>query len=287
MINCLFVSDLHGSLHRYRCLFQTIAEERPQAVFLGGDLMPSGIAELAGDSTDHQDFVGEYLAPEFAKLREQLGDAYPRVFLILGNDDVRSEEQAFRDVAERGLWEYMHNRRKTWGDYQVYGYAYVPPTPFLLKDWERYDVSRYVDPGCVSPEEGIRSFPVVEHEKKYSTIQEDLAGLVKGRNLHQAVFLFHTPPYQTKLDRAPLDGKMIDHVPLDVHVGSIALRRFIEQHQPLVTLHGHIHESARLTGSWKDRLGRTHAFTAAHDGPELALIRFNLETLADATRELL
>jgi len=30
----------------------------------------------------------------------------------------------------------------------------VPPTPFLLKDWEKYDVSAYVDPGCVSPEEG-------------------------------------------------------------------------------------------------------------------------------------
>jgi Icc-related predicted phosphoesterase len=74
---------------------------------------------------------------------------------------------------------------------------------------------------------------------------------------------------------------------LDVHVGSIAIRRFIEERQPLVTLHGHIHESARLTGQWRDRIGRTHIFNAAHDGPELALVAFDLKYPDDAKRELL
>ena len=55
---------------------------------------------------------------------------------------------------------------------------------------------------------------------------------------------------------------------------------------PLVTLHGHVHESARLTGTWRCRIGRTHAFTAAHDGPELALVRFDPGDLEAATREL-
>ena len=76
-------------------------------------------------------------------------------------------------------------------------------------------------------------------------------------------------------------------MPLDVHVGSIAIRRFIEDRQPLVTLHGHVHESARLTGSWRDTIGRTHLFSAAHDGPELALVRFDLGDIASATRELI
>ena len=80
---------------------------------------------------------------------------------------------------------------------------------------------------------------------------------------------------------------MVDHVPLDVHVGSIAVRRFIEQRQPWITLHGHVHESARLTGSWREQLGRMHAFSAAHDEPELAVIRFDVENPATATRELL
>jgi len=52
-------------------------------------------------------------------------------------------------------------------------------------------------------------------------------------------------------------------------------------------LHGHIHESARLTGFWKDRIGRTHMFSAAHDGPELALVRFSLENPESATRQLI
>ena len=79
----------------------------------------------------------------------------------------------------------------------------------------------------------------------------------------------------------------MDHVPLDVHVGSIAIRRFIEARQPRLTLHGHVHESARLTGSWQDRIGRTVCLSAAHDGPELALVRFDLDRPEEATRELL
>ncbi|HUU04736.1 MAG TPA: hypothetical protein VMZ49_02545, partial [Patescibacteria group bacterium] len=74
------------------------------------------------------------------------------------------------------------------------------------------------------------------------------------------------------LDRAALDGRQVDSVPLDVHVGSIAIRRFIETRQPLVTLHGYVHESARLTGSWQEKIGRTFCFSAAHDGPELAVV---------------
>ena len=81
---------------------------------------------------------------------------------------------------------------------------------------------------------------------------------------------------------------MVDHVPLDVHVGSIAVRRFIEARQPLVTLHGHVHESARLTGAWRDA-DRAHALPLARrtTGPELALVRFDPDDPGDAaTREL-
>jgi Icc-related predicted phosphoesterase len=128
--------------------------------------------------------------------------------------------------------------------------------------------------------------PRPAEEIRYSTIQQDLDALAGDRDLEAAVILCHSPPYETNLDRAANDGKMVDHVPLDLHVGSIALRRFIEQRQPLVTLHGHIHESARLTGSWRDRIGRTHLFGAAHDGEDLALVRFDLEDPHKATREL-
>jgi Icc-related predicted phosphoesterase len=284
---CFFVSDLHGHRERYRKLFAAIASDRPEAVFLGGDLLPHPMASLASPGPVRHDFIRDEVVTGFESLRERLGDRCPRVFLILGNDDARIEEAEILEAAARGTFEYAHGRRIPWGDLEVFGYAFVPPTPFRLKDWERYDVSRYVDPGCSSPEDGWRTVGASESDVRLGTIREDLERLAADADPSRTVLLLHTPPYRTLLDRAALDGKSVDHVPLDVHVGSIAVRRFIESRQPLLTLHGHVHESARLTGAWRDRIGRTHAFSAAHDGPELALIRFDPAKLDAATRELL
>jgi Icc-related predicted phosphoesterase len=280
-----FTSDLHGRTGRYGALFRAIEQEHPDAVLLGGDLLPHMHAAMA-PGPSHGDFVDDFLAAGFERLRKTLGDRYPDVLLILGNDDPRFEEAAFTSVAATGLWRYIHDRKVLSGGTPVYGYANVPPTPFLLKDWERYDVSRFVDPGSVSPEEGRRSVPVDPRRVRYGTIQEDLAELAGDDDLGRAVFLFHSPPYRTHLDRAALDGRMVDHVPLDVHVGSIAIRRFIEERQPAVTLHGHIHESASITGEWKDSIGRTLLFGGSHNGPELPLVRFDPEDPGSATREL-
>jgi Icc-related predicted phosphoesterase len=284
---CFFVSDLHGSTDRYHKLFQATTKERPDAVFVGGDILPSAGLTMTSLNSRYLDFVDEYLIKKTLQLRKELGDDFPRIFLILGNDDGRSAEPSIIDAAAKGLWEYVHNKKALFKQYPVFGYSYIPPSPFLLKDWEKYDISRYVDPGSVSPKEGMRSFPVPDHSLKYSTIKKDLDRLTRNENLKKAIFLFHAPPYKTKLDHAALEGKMIDHVPLDVHVGSIAIQRFIKTRQPLLTLHGHVHESSRLSFSWKDRIGKTYIFTAAHDGPELALIRFEPENLEGAERELI
>lgn len=284
---CFFVSDLHGSEDRYRKLFHAIEKEKPSAVFMGGDLFPSGLGAIARVRETHDDFFKSVVASGFSRLCETMGAAYPSVFLILGNDDGRIEEQRVEALGNCALWSHMHGRCVRWEAYAVYGYAYVPPTPFMLKDWERYDVSAYLDPLCIAPEDGWHSTPVLKTALKHETIQNDLQTLVEATDLSRAILLFHTPPYNTNLDRAALDGKKVDHVDLDVHVGSIAVRRFIEAKQPLLTLHGHVHESARITGAWKERIGRTYAFSAAHDGRELALVRFDLEDLDRATRELL
>ena len=285
-MNCFFVSDLHGHPDRYEKLLEAILAERPDVVFIGGDILP-GLSMVRALDFGHQDFIQGFIIPKFAKLKEILGENYPRTFVILGNDDGRFIEQSVLDAAVSGYWQYVHNRRVRLDPFSVYGYNYVPPTPFQLKDWERYDVSRYVDPGSVSPEDGSHSFPVSQEETKYSTIQKDLEKLIKKDDLSKATFLFHSPPHRTMIDRAALDGKKIDHIPLDVHVGSIAIRRFIKARQPLVTLHGHVHESTRITGSWKDRIGKTWMFNASHDGPELSLIRFDLYCPEKATRDLL
>jgi uncharacterized protein len=287
MIPCIFVSDLHGRLSRYQKLFNAIRDEKPTAVFLGGDLLPSGLASILSNATYIEDFIHGYIEIELEKIREELGTAYPRIFMILGNDDPRIVEDDLEAGESKGLWEYIHNRSTKLGDHLVYGYACVPPTPFMLKDWERYDVSQYVDPGCIPLDEGWYSVPFQVNEVKFATIRADLEVLTGDTDLSKAVFLFHAPPYQTKVDRAGLDGRYVDHVPMDVNVGSIAIRRFIEGRKPQITLHGHIHESARITGSWQDRIGSTVILSAAHDKDELALVRFDLQAPETATRELL
>jgi Icc-related predicted phosphoesterase len=286
-LNCFFVTDMHGSLERYGKLFERIKEERPGAVFIGGDLLPSPFTVLTNAKLNHRNFINDYLRKEFDRIKSAMGETYPTIFVILGNDDGRIEEESMLEANRQGLWEYCHCRPLKWNGFSVYGYTYVPPTPFRLKDWERFDVSRYVDPGCIAPEDGIFTVQVSEHHLKFATIAEDLEQLTAGADFARSIFLFHSPPYKCNLDRAALDGKMIDHTPLDVHVGSIAIQRFIEEKQPLLTLHGHIHESTRLTGSWRETFGRTESFNAAHDGPELSLIRFDPYCPEEASRELL
>lgn len=275
---CLFASDLHGRAERYEKLVRLLEDQQPAAAALGGDLLPA-VHDGAG-------FLQGYLRPLFRRLRRRLRRRYPLILLILGNDDPRSQEPELEAGEREGLWRYMHSRRLQFAGCTFFGYACIPPSPFLLKDWERYDVSRHVDVGCVSPEEGWRSVPA-DRDIACTTIQLELEELAGNENLEDSLFLFHVPPYQTSLDLAQLDRRQVDYAPMDPHIGSIAVRRFIERRQPLATLHGHVHESSRLSGSWRDRLGRTFCYSAAWDGPELAVVRFALEDPGQAERLLL
>ncbi len=286
MTTSFFVSDLHGSISRYESLFQQIIMRKPSFVFLGGDLLPHLRKSERIGNKPITDFIAEYLVPGFRKVQKQLGCNYPEVFVIMGNDDHRDEEEKLIEGEKKEIWKYLNNSGHKFGPYMIYGYPFVPPTPFQCKDWEKFDVSRFVDPGSIPPTEGYRTVEP-DYDTEYSTIQADLEILTKGTSMEKAVFLFHSPPYQSYLDRAGLDGKLIDHVPLDVHVGSIAIQRFIEQKQPYITLHGHIHESAAITGFWKQQFGRTLSFSAAHNGPELALVIFKLDDPSQVVRELI
>jgi len=286
MTTSFFISDLHGSISRYESLFQEIIKRKPSFVFLGGDLLPHVRKSVKFGNEPIADFISDYLIPGFRSVQKQLGCNYPDVFVIMGNDDHRDEEKKLIEGEKKELWKYLNNSKYKFGPYMIYGYPFVPPTPFQFKDWEKYDVSRFVDPGSIPPTEGYRSVEP-DYDTEYSTIQADLETLTKDAPMEKAVFLFHSPPYQSYLDRAGLDGKMVDHVPLDVHVGSIAIQRFIEQKQPYITLHGHIHESAAITGFWKQQFGRTLSFSAAHNGPELALVVFKLDDPSQVVRELI
>jgi Icc-related predicted phosphoesterase len=64
----------------------------------------------------------------------------------------------------------------------------------------------------------------------------------------RAVFMIHVPPHDSGLDTAPiLDANLRPTISagdvLRGPVGSTAVRRVIEERQPVLSVHGHIHES--------------------------------------------
>lgn len=84
-------------------------------------------------------------------------------------------------------------------------------------------------------------------------------------NVDSAIFNLHPPPFGTALDPAPrLDDNLqvvtSSGATVMDHVGSKAVTSIIERHQPLLSLHGHIHESAGRVS-----IGRT---TAINPGSE-------------------
>lgn len=282
-----FVSDLHGKESRYEKLFSAILSEKPGLVLVGGDILPSGMLKNILNNMEHFDFIQSYIKPKLEELKQILKGDYPEIGVIFGNDDPRSEEPSLMELEKETLLHYLHFKNIQYHDFSICGYSYIPPTPFRLKDWERYDVSRYVDPGCSAPDEGIRTVEISAYEAEYSTIMKDIETLTGDLNIEKTIMLFHAPPYDSYLDRAALDGMKVEHVPLDVHVGSIAIQRFIEEKQPFITLHGHIHESSSITGHWRQDFGKTTSFSAAWNGEQLALIKIDLENPVNAVRELI
>lgn len=282
MIKSFFVSDIHGDKAKYDKLFYKIECDKPLLVFLGGDLYPSE-KEM---KRSNELFFEDYFLPKFKKLKAKMKYSYPQIFLILGNEDPMLEEHKFTEKSRENLWTYLHMKTATFMGFNICGYSFIPPSPLLVKDWELYDVSRYIDPGCIHPIDGKR-YVNPKRDVEYSTIKKDLENLFNEVEMEKSVFLFHCPPYNTNLDRAALDNQFFEHVPLDLHIGSIAIKEFIENHQPSLTLHGHAHESTRITGSWKEKIGSTESFNAANDEKLLSLIIFDLKNLLNAERQVL
>jgi Icc-related predicted phosphoesterase len=79
----------------------------------------------------------------------------------------------------------------------------------------------------------------------------------KVKDMKKAVFNLHVPPINTPIDQAPKLDKDFKPVMKGGHLemisaGSTAVRQAIEKHQPLIGLHGHIHESRGMMN-----IGRT------------------------------
>ena len=80
-----------------------------------------------------------------------------------------------------------------------------------------------------------------------------------------AIFNLHVPPHASGLDTAfEIDDQLRivvrDGKPHEMPVGSTAVRQILEEYQPLVALHGHIHESRGAA-----QIGRTLALNSGSE----------------------
>lgn len=284
---CFFITDYHGRISKYEKLFSEIKKDDPEIVLIGGDILPFRGRISSKHEPGFDDFIRDYLAPKFAAIRDENHYKKPEIFLIFGNDDPRIFESSAIEAERAHIWHYIHEKKFSCGKYDFYGYSFIPPSPFMLKDWEKYDVSRYVDPGCSHPHEGTRSVDILNRDMIFSTIKTDLQDMTDERDLSKSVFLFHAPPHDTHLDHSELEGETVDHAPVDPHLGSIAIKRFIKQRQPYLTLHGHIHEASKISGKWMQKSGETLMIQGSHKGSEAAVIKFDLDNPENCEKVLL
>jgi Icc-related predicted phosphoesterase len=86
-------------------------------------------------------------------------------------------------------------------------------------------------------------------EESEDELYERLDALARQvRDPRRAIFMIHVPPHDSGLDTAPLlDENLRPTISagdvLRGPVGSTAVRRIIEEYQPVLAVHGHIHES--------------------------------------------
>lgn len=273
MTTCYFVSDLHGDKTKYELLAKEIINNKPSFLFMGGDLLPHVRVSDKKSNRQINPFISDFLIPLFRGIQKQLGCNYPEVFLIVGNDDYKCDVPGLEEGAKKDLWKFLNNDKIKFGPYMIFGYSYVPPTPFRLKDWEKYDIDKTIDENAIPPDKGFKSTDEVYEE---SFISQDLEKLTNDFSLEKAIFLFHSPPFNGKLDKIP-GGKSI---------GSKAIANLIAEKQPYITLHGHAHESSRITGAWFEKIGRTQSFSAAYDGPSLVIVEFKIDDPGECQRKI-
>ena len=172
---------------------------------------------------------------------EKLVPADIQFFFMPGNDDLQSIDAV---IAE---FEHVRNpdmrRFEIMGGYEVLGNSNANMTPWAC----------------------ARDLEEDELEQK----MQELAELVGDPA--RAICAIHVPPIQSGLDTCPELDKNLKIVTMGGQVmmkaaGSPSVRKFIERVQPLLTLHGHIHESPGHT-----RIGRTLCINAGSEYAESIL----------------
>jgi len=284
---CLSASDLHGNILHYEKIKQIVLDQKISFVFFCGDLLPTNGVKWSPESNtrtiqNQKDFIKEYFLDYLDKLSK-----YSYVYAIFGNDDFKSNFIYLKKVNDKVF--FLNNQvvrlHVAEQDLFVAGYPYVSLTPFLHKDWEKWDSSSsildhkiYKTEGYISNKNQHLPISFLSHQDGLSTIADDLENLAQKCDPKRTIFIIHEPPFDTPLDVIAKDNKFIkDGI---THIGSKSVRKFIEKYQPLLTMHGHIHETFRESGNFMWKCGSSLSFTAANDYT-LDSVAYILFTLPD------
>lgn len=282
-ILCLSAADIHGNTIQYEKIKKLVAEKRISFVFLCGDLLPkTGGTWTPENKVRTIQMQADFIKDYFIDYLTGLGKL-THVYAVFGNDDFRSN---YPLIAKANIPNVTFLEREVAQlpiasqELYVAGYPYVGMTPFLHKDWEKWDTETDDIPHKLYRTDGYSSADgahfAVERTEDADTIQGDLEKLAQLSNPARTVYIFHEAPYDTPLDMIASDNKYIkDDL---MHIGSMAIREFIEQRQPLVTMHGHIHETFAESGDYKTRIGQSLSLTAANDfaSDTLSYVLFSL-----------
>lgn len=182
---------------------------------------------------------------EYAEMK--LGDRDVPILFTLGNDDDPGVVQAFE-----GSSVFVHGDQEVvdLGGVEVASFGWSNPTPWNTP----------------------RELPEDELEAGLRSVAE------RVRDPRKAFFNVHAPPSETNLDLCPkltpdLRVVTVLGAPVQMHAGSTAVRRVIEEYQPLGGLHGHIHESRNMT-----KLGDTVSVNPGSEYSEGVLLGIIIDT---------
>jgi Icc-related predicted phosphoesterase len=144
---------------------------------------------------------------------ERLQGTSYKVYMAPGNDDHLAVDQVIEDSA---AIVNCNNKNVMLGEHEMVTFCWANPTPW--------------------------NTPREKPDEELEPMLEELISKVKDKS--NAIFNFHVPPYGYALDLAPeLTKDLIQAADRKIHVGSRAVAKMIEKYQPLLGLHGHIHES--------------------------------------------
>lgn len=144
---------------------------------------------------------------------ERLTGTPYRVYMAPGNDDHMEVDGVIEDSA---VIVNCNNKNVMVGDHEMVTFAWTNPTPW--------------------------NTPREKPDEELEPMLEELIAKVQDKS--NAIFNFHAPPFGFALDLAPeLTKDLVQAADRKIHVGSQAVAKMIEKHQPLLGLHGHIHES--------------------------------------------